>query len=110
METNLDWLLKVGGPLGFVVGLLLIYYWKVVLPEQAKQREQTRADLERTRTEYQQILTSALNDARSERDQERKMREQELNRYMESLKYRDDRFKEVADAIRTLPSSRRREG
>lgn len=110
METNLDWLLKVGGPLGFVVGLLLIYYWKVVLPEQAKQREQTRADLERTRTEYQQILTSALNDARSERDQERKMREQELNRYMESLKYRDDRFKEVADAIRTLPSPRRREG
>lgn len=109
METNLDWLLKVGGPLGFVVAVLLLYYWKVVLPEQAKQREQTRLDLERTRNEYQQILTSALNDARNERDQERKMREQELTRYMESLKYRDDRFKEVADAINANRAPRRRE-
>lgn len=108
MDANVEWLLKIGGPLGFVVALLLIYYWKVVIPEQAKQREQTRLDLESARAEYQRILTSALNDARSERDQERKLREQELNRYMESLKYRDDRFKEVADAINSVKPRRER--
>ena len=108
MEGNLDWLLKVGGPLGFVVGLLLLYYWKVVLPEQAKQREQQRQDLERARAEYQQTLTAALEDARKERDQERNLRQQELNRYMDSLKYRDDRFKEVADAINQVRSPPRR--
>jgi F0F1-type ATP synthase membrane subunit b/b' len=108
MDANLEWLLRIGGPLGGMLGLVLLYYWKKVLPEQESIRKQQREDLERARTEYQQILTSALSDARSERDQERKMREAELSRYMDSLKYRDDRFKEVADAINSVKPRRER--
>ena len=96
MDTNLEWLLKVGGPLGFIVGLLLLYYWKVVLPEQKRLQE-----------EYKAALTSALDDARRERDAVRILREQEVTRFLESLKYRDDRFKEVADAINATRARRR---
>lgn len=98
METNLDWLLKVGGPLGFVVGLLLLYYWKVALPEQRRLQE-----------EYKSALTSALDDARKDRDAMRSLREKEVERFLESLRYRDEQFKSVADAIGSTPRARRRE-
>lgn len=89
MEGNLDWLLKVGGPLGFVVALLLLYYWRVVLPEQ-----------KRLQDEYKAALTSALDDARKERDAMRALREQEVTKFLESLRYRDEQFNVIADAIR----------
>jgi hypothetical protein len=91
-----EWLLKIGGPLGLVVVLLLLYYWKVVLPEQ-----------KRLHDEYKAALTSALEDARNERDAVRALREQEVTRFLESLRYRDEQFKAVADAIANRP--RRRE-
>lgn len=98
MEGNLDWLLKVGGPLGFVVGLLLLYYWRVVLPEQKRLQE-----------EYKAALTSALDDARKDRDAMRSLREKEVEKFLESLRYRDEQFKSVADAISSTPRPRRRE-
>lgn len=97
METGIgEWLLKIGGPLGLVVLLLLLYYWKVVLPEQRRLHE-----------EYKAALTSALDDARKERDNVRALREQEVTRFLESLRFRDEKFEAVADAIANRP--RRRE-
>lgn len=95
METNLDWLLKVGGPLGFVCGLLLLYYWKVALPEQRRLQD-----------EYKNALTSALDDARKDRDATRALREKEVDKFLESLRYRDEQFTKVADAINSVKRPR----
>lgn len=97
MDINLEAVLKLWGPFGMIVMGLVVFIWKKLLP-----------DLEKQQQAYRDVLTSALDDARKERDQERNLRQQELNRYMESLKYRDDRFKEVADAINQVRSPPRR--
>jgi hypothetical protein len=49
--------------------------------------------------EYRNVLTSALDDARKERDTMRQLREKEVDRFLESLRYRDSEFRAVADAI-----------
>lgn len=98
MEVSTEAILKLWGPFGIIVVGLVVFIWKKLLP-----------DLEKQQQAYREVLTSALDDARKERDQERALRQQELNRYMESLKYRDDRFKEVADAINSVKPPRRRE-
>lgn len=99
MDASTEAILKLWGPFGIIVAGLVVFIWKKLLP-----------DLERQQQAYRDVLTSALEDARKERDQERSLRQQELNRYMESLKYRDDRFKDVADAINSVrPPPRRRE-
>ena len=98
METNIgDWLLKIGGPLGLVVLLLLLYYWRVVLPDQRRLQD-----------EYKAALNSALDDARKERDVMRQLREQEVTKFLESLRYRDEKFKGVADAIDAIADRPRR--
>lgn len=96
MEITGEAILKLWGPFGIIVIGLTAFIWKKLLP-----------DLEKQQAAYREVLTSALDDARKERDQERLLRQQELNRYMESMKYRDEQFKEVADAINSLKPSRR---
>lgn len=97
MDINAEAVLKLWGPFGMIVMGLVVFIWKKLLP-----------DLEKQQQAYRDVLTSALDDARKERDQERNLRQQELNRYMDSLKYRDDRFKEVADAINQVRTPPRR--
>ena len=98
MDPNVsEWLLKIGGPLGLVVVLLLLYYWKVVLPEQRRLHQ-----------EYKEALTSALDDARRDRDAVRLLREKEVDKFLESLRYRDEQFQSVADAISNVRTRRER--
>lgn len=99
MEINLESLLKLYGPLGLIVGFLLLVYWKKILPEQEQQRKELRADLASQQAEYRQLLDSTVDDARKERDAERQARAQEVTKFLESLKYRDEQFESVADAI-----------
>lgn len=96
MEITGEAILKLWGPFGIIVIGLTAFIWKKLLP-----------DLEKQQAAYREVLTSALDDARKERDQERLLRQQELNRYMESMKYRDEQFKEVAEAINSLKPPRR---
>ena len=88
MDATTESILKLWGPFGLIVVGLVLFIWKKLLP-----------DLEKREAAYREVLTSALDDARKERDQERKMREAELSRYMESMKYRDEQFKPLAEAI-----------
>ena len=88
MDISLDSLLKLYGPLGLLAGILLLVIWKHLLPYIEKQQAENRA-----------ILTAALEDARKERDAERQVRIREVERFLESLKYRDEQFKSVAEAI-----------
>lgn len=76
---------KTWGPLGigFVLGLILV----AALLKAAKQ-----------------VLLSSVEDARKERDYMRQIRERELERFLESLKSRDDKmergFNEIVAALR----------
>jgi hypothetical protein len=91
MEINLESLLKLYGPLGLGFGLLVLLVWKKLLPYIEKQQADNR-----------NILTSALEDARKERDLMRQLREREVEKFLESLRYRDTEFKSVADAISSV--------
>lgn len=84
-------LLKIYGPLGLIAFGLGLLIWKKLLPYIEKQQADNRA-----------ILTSALEDARKERDLMRQLREKEVERFLESLKYRDEQFKSVAEAINSV--------
>jgi F0F1-type ATP synthase membrane subunit b/b' len=95
MEFNLESLLKLYGPLGLGFGLMVLLVWKKLLPY-----------IEKQRAEYQAVLTSALEDARNERDLMRQLREQEVTKFLESLRYRDAEFKAVADAISSVKRQR----
>lgn len=97
MEISGEAILKLWGPFGIIVAGLTAFIWKRLLP-----------DLEKQQQAYREVLTSALDDARKERDQERLLRQQELSRYMESMRYRDEQFKEVAEAINSLKVRRER--
>lgn len=88
MDLNLDSLLKIYGPLGLMLGVLILVIWKKLIPY-----------IEKQRADYQAVLNSALEDARSERDYVRQLREKEVEKFLESLRYRDEQFRAVADAI-----------
>lgn len=96
MDVNLESLLKVWGPLGLFVGVLLLLIWKVLIPYIKQQQVDNR-----------ETLTSALEDARKERDLMRQLREKEVDKFLESLKYRDEQFKSVAEAISGKRQTRR---
>lgn len=84
-------LLKIYGPLGVIACGLGLLIWKKLLPYIEKQQIENRT-----------ILTAALEDARKERDLMRQLREREVERFLESLRYRDAEFKSVADAINSV--------
>lgn len=90
-QTTWEPLLKIYGPLGLMAFGLGLLIWKKLLPYIEQQQAENRA-----------ILTSALEDARKERDLMRQLREQEVTRFLESLRYRDEQFKSVAEAINSV--------
>lgn len=96
MDVSTEAILKLWGPFGLIVVGLVVFIWKKLLP-----------DLEKQQAAYREVLTTALTDARNDREHERKMREQELSRYMESMKYRDEQFKPLAEAINANRPTRR---
>ena len=96
MDITADALFKVYGPIGLIIFGLALFIWKWLLPTMAKRDE-----------EYRNVLTSALDDARKERDTMRQLREKEVDRFLESLRYRDSEFRAVADAISERRSRQR---
>lgn len=88
MDITGESLLKLYGPLGLIVFGLALVVWKKLLPK-IDQRE----------TEYRAMMISVVEDARKERDLSRQAREREVDKFIESLKFRDQEFKSVADAI-----------
>lgn len=89
MEINLESLLKIYGPLGLFVGFLMLVIWKALIPRIDKQQEQ-----------HVQFIIATLDDARTERDKMRELREREVDKFIQSLKFRDEEFKAVAEAIK----------
>jgi F0F1-type ATP synthase membrane subunit b/b' len=97
VEINLDTLLKLYGPLGLIVFGLAVFVWKKLLPK-IDQRE----------AEYRAMMTSVVDDARKERDLSRQAREKEVDKFIESLKFRDQEFRSVANAISGKRSPRQK--
>jgi hypothetical protein len=95
MDLNPESLLKLYGPLGLIVFGLAMLVWKKLLPYIEKQQADNRA-----------TLTAALEDARKERDYMRQLREREVDKFLESLRYRDAEFKSVAEAINSVKRPR----
>jgi|SRR6185369_10820922 len=108
--TQIDWspLLKVYGPLGLfcAVAILLVSRLLTYIQKQHKEHiEVTKALAEETR----QAAQSLADDARKERDYVRQLREQEVNRFLESLKLRDEKMERGFDEIvRVLQETRRK--
>lgn len=96
MDLTIETLLKFYGPLGLIIAILLLAIWKWLIPRMDKREE-----------EYRTVLTAALDDARKERDAARQLREKEVDKFLESLRYRDEQFKSVADAISERRQPRR---
>lgn len=95
MEASVETLLKFYGLPGLIIAVLILLIWKGLLPKLDKRDE-----------EYKAALRSIAEDARRERDLERQSREQErlarereVDKFLESLRFRDEKFKDVADAI-----------
>lgn len=92
-----DWesVAKIWGPLGVGCFLLILFVWRGLLPYIKKQQEDNK-----------QILTSTIEDARKERDFVRQLREVEVDKFLNSLKLRDEKmergFQEVVHALRDL--------
>lgn len=84
-------LLKIYGPLGLIAFGLGVLIWKKLIPYIEKQQADNHA-----------ILASALEDARKERDLMRQLREKEVERFLESLRYRDEQFRQVVEAINSV--------
>jgi len=95
MEINLESLLKLYGPLGLIVGVLLLFIWKGLLPKIEQQAKENREQSKEMRDQ----LAATLDDARKERDLMRSLREKEVDKFLESLKYRDDKFEAIAEAV-----------
>lgn len=85
----LEPLLKVYGPIGVFAALLVLVIWKKLIPYIEQQQKDSK-----------EILQGALDDARKERDLVRQLREKEVDKFIESLRYRDSEFKAVAEAIK----------
>jgi hypothetical protein len=97
MQITGESLVKFYGPLGLIIFGLALYVWKVLLPK-----------IEQRETEYRAMMASIVDDARKERDLSRQAREREVDKFVESLRFRDQEFQSVADAISGKRPSRRK--
>ena len=108
--TQIDWspVLKVYGPLGVfcAIGILLVSRLLKYIQKQHEDHIQvTQALAEETRRAAQALA----DDARKERDYGRELREQELNRFIESLRFRDEKMERGFDeVVRALQETRRK--
>lgn len=96
MDATLQLLLKIYGPLGLIVFGLAVFIWKKLLPK-----------IEQREAEYRSMMQSVVDDARKERDLSRQTREREVDKFLDSLRYRDEQFKTIADAISERRAPRR---
>jgi hypothetical protein len=105
---QMDWapLLKIYGPLGLGCALAIFLVARLLKYIQ-KQHEQHIAVTAALAEETRKAAQSLADDARKERDYSRQLREQEVNKFLESLRFRDEKMERGFDEIvRVLRESR----
>lgn len=94
---GIDWtaIAKIYGPLGVFAVVAIVLIWKKLLPY-----------IERQHQEHIQALQSTIEDAREERDLARKLSERQTQKFIESLRMRDEKmergFSELIVAIHRI--------
>lgn len=107
LQSTPDWssVLKIYGPLG-VGCVLAIALVKVLLNYIRKQHEEHVEVLEKAKTDQVAALEKVVTDARTERDYVRVLREKEVDKFIDSLKLRDEKmergFDEVVRSLRAI--------
>lgn len=105
MLQSTDWpaIAKIYGPLGLISLVVIALVWKGLLPYIKKQHEEHVESLETAKTEQVSALTSVIDDARKERDYTRLLREKEVDKFIDSLRLRDEKmergFNEIVRAL-----------
>jgi hypothetical protein len=86
-ESEWSSILKIYGPLGLFCGLGIVFV-KVLLMYIKKQHEA-----------HVEVLKGQADDARKERDYSRQLRELEVNKFIDSLKLRDEKMERGFDEV-----------
>lgn len=108
--TQIDWtpILKIYGPLGVFCAIAILLVTRLLKYIQKQHEDHikvTQVLVEDTRTAAQALA----DDARKERDYSRQLREQEVNKFIESLKFRDEKMERGFDeVVRALQETRRK--
>lgn len=108
--TQIDWapVLKIYGPLGVFCAaaiLLAVRLLKYIQKQHEDHIRITQALADETRKAAQALT----DDARKERDYSRELREQEVDKFLESLRLRDEKMERGFDEIvRALQDARRK--
>jgi hypothetical protein len=97
--AQIDWspLLKIYGPLGLFCAIAILLVSRLL------------KYIQKQHDEHVEAVQGIAEDARKERDYSRQLREQEVNRFIESLRFRDEKMERGFDEIvRALQESRRK--
>lgn len=97
--TQIDWtpILKTYGPLGLFCAAAILLVVRLL------------KYIQRQHEEHIQAAQALAEDARKERDYVRQLREQEVSKFLESLKFRDEKMERGFDeVVRTLQETRRK--
>lgn len=107
---QIDWspVLKIYGPLGLFCAIAIVLVTRLFKYIQ-KQHEEHIAATQMLAEETQKAAQALVDDARKERDYSRQLREQEVNKFLESLRFRDEKMERGFDeVVRTLQDTRRK--
>lgn len=98
---QIDWesVAKIWGPLGVSYLLLVLVIWKVLVPYIKQLVETNREDTRKLADDNRVVLGAVIDDARKERDYVRVLREQEVTRFIESMKLRDEIMKASMEGV-----------
>ena len=92
MQVDYISVLKVYGPWGIAFGILVVFAKGLLMYIKKQSEDSTK------------VLVEQIGDARKERDRERDMRREEIDKFLESLKLRDAKmergFDEIVRALR----------
>lgn len=106
MQTDWTPILKIYGPLGLFCSVAILLVARLLLYIQKQHEEHIKAAhaLAEETTKAAQTLAD---DARKERDYVRQLREQEVNKFLESLRFRDEKMERGFDeVVRALQNTR----
>lgn len=97
VQAAIEWreIGRIYGPLGVMCFLFALLIWKGLLPYIKKQHE-----------EHVAALQSTVDDSRKERDYNRTLREKEVDKFLTSLEFRDEKmergFNEVVRVLQDI--------
>lgn len=100
---------KAYGVIGIVALVLILVVWKGLLPYIKKQHEEHLSTLKATHEESIKAHQAIVEDARRERDYVRLLHEKEVDKFLDSLKLRDEKMERGFDeVVRALQDTRRK--